>query len=109
VTASVQETEIDPGGGGRRRGHEGIARDQIERADPFAVTGGDDLLFGARDGAESAPSVAGRAPCRDHPRGEYDDEHLPDSVHPPLKTLTAESVAVLDLGRPVVVCCWDGL
>lgn len=43
------------------------------------------------------------------PRDEYDEEHLPDAIHVPLKSLDAESAAVLDRGRPVIVYCWDGL
>jgi rhodanese-related sulfurtransferase len=44
------------------------------------------------------------------PRDEYDDEHLPDAVHLPLKQLDAAAAArTLDAGRPVVVYCWDGL
>lgn len=43
------------------------------------------------------------------PRDEYDEEHLPGAVHLPLKTLSPETAARLDRGRPVVVYCWDGL
>jgi rhodanese-related sulfurtransferase len=43
------------------------------------------------------------------PRDEYDDEHLPGAIHLPLKSLTADSVARLDPGRPVIVYCWDAL
>ena len=43
------------------------------------------------------------------PRAEYDDEHLPDAIHLPLKELTADSARVLNPARPVVVYCWDGL
>jgi len=43
------------------------------------------------------------------PRDEYDEEHLPDAIHLPLKSLTADSASVLDRARPVVVYCWDGL
>ena len=43
------------------------------------------------------------------PRGEYEEEHLPDAVHLPLKSLNAETAAVLDRTRPLVVYCWDGL
>lgn len=43
------------------------------------------------------------------PREEYDEEHLPDAIPLPLKTLTPESAAVLDRARPVVVYCWDAL
>ena len=43
------------------------------------------------------------------PRDEYDDEHLPGAIHLPLKSLTVDSVARLDPGRPVIVYCWDAL
>jgi phage shock protein E len=43
------------------------------------------------------------------PEGEYEEEHLPGAVNMALKTLTAERVAELDPGRPVVVYCWDAL
>lgn len=43
------------------------------------------------------------------PRDEYDEEHLPDAIHLPLKTLDASTASVLDRARPVVVYCWDGL
>lgn len=43
------------------------------------------------------------------PRDEYDEEHLPDAVHLPLKTLSAETAGSLDRDRPVIVYCWDGL
>jgi rhodanese-related sulfurtransferase len=43
------------------------------------------------------------------PRREYDEEHLPDAIHLPLKALDACAVEVLDRGRPVIVYCWDGL
>lgn len=43
------------------------------------------------------------------PQDEYDEEHLEGAIHLPLKQLTAETTALLDRGRPVVVYCWDGL
>lgn len=43
------------------------------------------------------------------PKDEYDEEHLPDATHLPLKSLDAGSAAVLDRSRPVIVYCWDGL
>ena len=43
------------------------------------------------------------------PRAEYDDEHLRNAIHLPLKGLTADSARVLDPARPAVVYCWDGL
>ena len=43
------------------------------------------------------------------PRAEYDAEHLPSAINLPLKTLTAESAAMLDATRPLIVYCWDGL
>ena len=43
------------------------------------------------------------------PAAEYDEEHLPDAISLPLKTLNRSTVAVLDAGHPVVVYCWDAL
>jgi rhodanese-related sulfurtransferase len=43
------------------------------------------------------------------PRDEFDDEHLPGAISLPLKSLTAETSALLDRSRPVIVYCWDGL
>jgi rhodanese-related sulfurtransferase len=43
------------------------------------------------------------------PRDEYDDEHLPDAIPLPLKSLDRTTASVLDPGRPVIVYCWDGL
>jgi rhodanese-related sulfurtransferase len=43
------------------------------------------------------------------PRDEYDEEHLPDAIHLPLKSLDSQAAGVLDRGRPVVVYCWDAL
>lgn len=43
------------------------------------------------------------------PAGEYDDEHLPDAINLPLKTLDAEATSVVPHDRPVVVYCWDSL
>lgn len=43
------------------------------------------------------------------PAAEYDEEHLEGAVHLPLKELNPETAGVLDLDRPVVVYCWDGL
>jgi len=43
------------------------------------------------------------------PRDEFDDEHLPDAISLPLKSLTAETATVLARSRPVIVYCWDGL
>lgn len=43
------------------------------------------------------------------PQGEYDEEHLDDAAHLPLKQLSADTASVLDRGRPVIVYCWDGL
>ena len=38
-----------------------------------------------------------------------DEEHLPDAIHLPLKTLSADRIEGLDRTRPVVVYCWDAL
>lgn len=43
------------------------------------------------------------------PRDEYDEEHLPDAIHLPLKSITRDTASILDRGRPVIVYCWDGL
>lgn len=43
------------------------------------------------------------------PQDEYDEEHLPDAIHLPLKALDARAVEALDRARPVVVYCWDAL
>lgn len=44
------------------------------------------------------------------PQAEYVEEHLPGAMNLPLKTLTATLAAEqLDLGRPVIVYCWDAL
>jgi len=43
------------------------------------------------------------------PASEYDEEHLPGAIHLPLKSLSAQTAAVLERGRPVVVYCWDAL
>jgi rhodanese-related sulfurtransferase len=44
------------------------------------------------------------------PRAEYDEEHLPDAVHLPLKSLSASTAeGVVDRDRPIIVYCWDAL
>ncbi|MBW3536826.1 MAG: hypothetical protein KY395_03530 [Actinobacteria bacterium] len=43
------------------------------------------------------------------PHEEYEDEHLPDAVHLPLREIDADSTAGLDRGRPIIVYCWDFL
>ncbi len=43
------------------------------------------------------------------PRHEYDEEHLPDAIPLPLKSLDPQAASVLDRDRPVIVYCWDGL
>ena len=43
------------------------------------------------------------------PRDEYDEEHLPDAIPLPLKSLDPQAASVLDRDRPVIVYCWDGL
>jgi rhodanese-related sulfurtransferase len=43
------------------------------------------------------------------PEQEYSEGHLPGAINLPLKQLTAETAAVLDRHRPVVVYCWDPL
>ena len=41
------------------------------------------------------------------PADEYEEEHLPGAIHLPIKSLSADTASVLDLGRPVIVYCWD--
>ena len=43
------------------------------------------------------------------PEEDYRELHLPGAVNIPLKELDAETTAVLDKGRAVVVYCWDAL
>jgi len=43
------------------------------------------------------------------PADEYEEEHLPGAIHLPIKSLSADTASVLDLARPVIVYCWDGL
>lgn len=43
------------------------------------------------------------------PPAEYAEEHLPNAVNLPLKTLNADSAAQLDRAKPVVVYCFDSL
>jgi rhodanese-related sulfurtransferase len=41
------------------------------------------------------------------PSDEYEDEHLPNAINIPLKTLDGESTRELDRLRPVIVYCYD--
>lgn len=66
---------------------------------PESISGGEVLALVA-DGAQLVEVL---------PADEYEEEHLPGAVHLPLKRLTATSARVLDVGRPVVVYCWDAL
>jgi rhodanese-related sulfurtransferase len=43
------------------------------------------------------------------PAQEYDELHLPGAISLPLKELDGQAAERLDLGRPVVVYCWDAL
>ncbi len=43
------------------------------------------------------------------PAKEYGEAHIPGALNLPLKELDAETVAVLDRTRPIVVYCWDPL
>jgi rhodanese-related sulfurtransferase len=43
------------------------------------------------------------------PAEEYGQGHIPGAINLPLKQLDAETAAVLDRSRPVVVYCWDSL
>jgi rhodanese-related sulfurtransferase len=41
------------------------------------------------------------------PQAEYEEEHLPDAINIPLKTLDAVSARRLERQRPVIVYCHD--
>lgn len=41
------------------------------------------------------------------PREEYEEHHLPQALHLPLRRLEREAQERLDPRRPVVVYCWD--
>jgi rhodanese-related sulfurtransferase len=41
------------------------------------------------------------------PANEYEEDHLPGAINLPLRRLEAEAREVLDIGRPVIVYCWD--
>jgi len=41
------------------------------------------------------------------PPDEYDDEHLPDAINIPLKTLDRDTTTQHDRERPVIVYCYD--
>ena len=41
------------------------------------------------------------------PPEEYEDEHLPDAINIPLKTLDAVTTRKLEPQRPVIVYCYD--
>jgi rhodanese-related sulfurtransferase len=43
------------------------------------------------------------------PKDEYDEEHLPQAIHLPLRSLDATTADVLDRVRLVLVYCWDAL
>jgi phage shock protein E len=43
------------------------------------------------------------------PAKEYGEAHIPGALNLPLKELDAETAAVLDRTRPIVVYCWDPL
>jgi rhodanese-related sulfurtransferase len=43
------------------------------------------------------------------PTKEFEDEHLPDAINIPLRTIDASTIASLDRGRAIVVYCWDSL
>ena len=43
------------------------------------------------------------------PEEEYNETHLPGATNLPLKQLDAQSTALLDRSRAIVVYCWDGL
>ncbi|MGH2657472.1 MAG: rhodanese-like domain-containing protein [Actinomycetota bacterium] len=41
------------------------------------------------------------------PQAEFEEEHLAGAVNIPLKQMTEEAVASLDMDRAVIVYCWD--
>jgi rhodanese-related sulfurtransferase len=43
------------------------------------------------------------------PAQEYGHGHIPGAINLPLKQLDADTAAVLDRNRAVVVYCWDSL
>jgi rhodanese-related sulfurtransferase len=43
------------------------------------------------------------------PADEYEEQHLPGAISIPLKELNADTAAVLERGRPVIVYCWDSI
>jgi rhodanese-related sulfurtransferase len=43
------------------------------------------------------------------PADDYEEMHLPGAVSIPLRKLDADTTAVLDRGKPVVVYCWDSM
>ena len=43
------------------------------------------------------------------PPAEYAEEHIPDAINIPLKSLDATSVMQLDRRTPVVAYCYDAL
>jgi len=102
ATSSVRSTSRRSSGLGGDGGH-------AKRGAPDRPVAGDgmarpidrrDVLRLVADGAQLVEVL---------PRDEYDDEHLPAALHLPLKSLTAETAAVLDQARPVIVYCWDSL
>ena len=40
---------------------------------------------------------------------DYEEMHLPGAVSIPARKLDADTTAVLDRGKPVVVYCWDSM
>ena len=41
------------------------------------------------------------------PKASFDEWHLPDAIHLPLRKIDAGARSVLDPRRPVIVYCWD--
>lgn len=58
-----------------------------------------------RDGVQRLVREEGAQVVEVLPRPEYEWAHLPGALHLPLKELTAQSAAVLDRDRPVIVYC----
>jgi rhodanese-related sulfurtransferase len=41
------------------------------------------------------------------PKEEYEEWHLPEAIHIPLREIDSQGPDRLDPGRPVIVYCWD--
>jgi rhodanese-related sulfurtransferase len=41
------------------------------------------------------------------PKEEYEEWHLPEAIHIPLREIDSQAPDRLDRERPVIVYCWD--